>query len=104
MTLLVDMNPLLAHEVERAARRAGISPSQFIVKAVEDALRARGSYAQMLAIQAEEEARFQDSARQLPEDRPAGIPGPGMEQPYETEASRKSLLERLRRKHGVHGA
>lgn len=38
MTLSVRMNPLLEKELERAARRLGVTKTQFVVSAVERAL------------------------------------------------------------------
>jgi RHH-type rel operon transcriptional repressor/antitoxin RelB len=92
MTISVRMDPLLERELELVAKRRGVSKSQFVIEAVERALGRRNPYELMLALKAEEnrpEYQTQASAFQ------------GEEQPYETDASRAALIEKLKAKHGI---
>ncbi len=54
MAVSVRMNPLLEKELELAAKRRGITKSQFIIEAVERSLGRRDPYQLMVALQAEE--------------------------------------------------
>lgn len=91
MAVSVRMDPLLEKELDLAARRRGISKSQFIVEAVERALGRKNPYELMLKLQAEE-------ARKGAKLRKAFA---GVEQPYDTERSREQLLAELADKHRV---
>lgn len=92
MAVSVRMDPLLEKQLDAAARRRGITKSQFIVEAVEKALGRRDPYALMVKLIAEEEAG-------------AYGPTPPAEQsreiPYDTEKSKRTLKAKLRAKHGV---
>jgi RHH-type rel operon transcriptional repressor/antitoxin RelB len=94
------MDPLLEKELELAAQRRGVTKSQFIIDAVEKALGRRDSYALMQTIKAEEERRASGPTAD-PKDKKAAKAFAGHEQPYETAASRKQLVDHLKRKHGV---
>jgi hypothetical protein len=61
MAVSVRMDPLLEKELELAARRKGVTKSQFIVDAVERALGRKNPYELMLALKAEEERVFMRS-------------------------------------------
>lgn len=93
MTVSVRMDPLLEKQLDLAARRKGITKSQFIVEAVQRALGQHDPYALYLQAQAE-------GARDSPplQVRESFV---GEELPYETEASRQALIAKLRRKHGL---
>lgn len=54
MAVSVRMNPLLEKELELAAKRRGITKSQFIIEAVERSLGRKDPYQLMIALQAEE--------------------------------------------------
>ena len=91
MAVSVRMNPLLEKELDLAARRQGITKSQFVIDAVERALGRKNPYELMQNLKAEE-------AR--------GAYGPvapfaGVEQPYDTEKSREGLVAWLKDKHGA---
>ncbi len=91
MAVSVRMNPLLEKELDLAARRQGITKSQFVIDAVERALGRKNPYELMQTLKAEEER---------------GAYGPvgefaGAEQAYETERSRAQLVTRLKAKHGA---
>ena len=91
MAVSVRMNPLLEKELDLAARRQGITKSQFVIDAVERALGRKNPYELMQKLKAEE-------AR--------GAYGPltdfaGVEQAYETERSRAQLVARAKAKHGA---
>jgi hypothetical protein len=94
MAVSVRMDPLLEKELALAAQRQGITKSQFIVDAVQRALGRKNSYELMLKLKAEED-------RLAPGMRAAFA---GTERPYDTEGSRKQLLTKLRKKHGVSSA
>ncbi len=102
MAVSVRMDPLLERELELAAKRKGITKSQFIVEAVQRALGHRNPYALMQAIKAEEEARAYGPAASASE-RAAAQAFEGEELPYDTEASRAALVKRLQKKHGLDG-
>jgi len=57
MAVSVRMDPLLEKQLERAAKRQGITKSQFIIDAVERSLGRKNPYELMLALKAEEEQR-----------------------------------------------
>lgn len=95
MAVSVRMDPLLERELGAAAKRRGITKSQFIVEAVERALGRRNPYELMQRLLAEEKAGAYG---------PAPRRGSSRERPYETDAAKKTLRDRLRAKHGVGGA
>ena len=91
MAVSVRMNPLLEKELELAARRKGVTKSQFIVDAVERALGRKNAYELMLTLKAEEnKPEFQALAKAFE----------GEDQPYDTDASRAALIAKLKTKHG----
>ena len=91
MTLSVRMDPLLEKELELAARRKGVTKSQFIVDAVERALGRKNPYDLMMALKAEESR---------PEYQTLGKAFEGQELSYDTDASRAALVVKLKLKHG----
>lgn len=91
MAVSVRMDPLLEKELEQAARRKGVTKSQFIVDAVERALGRKNPYELMLALKAEEErAEYKGLAKAFK----------GEEIPYDTDASREAIVKKLKAKHG----
>lgn len=93
MAVSVRMDPLLERELDVAARRRGITKSQFIVEAVEKALGRRNPHELMQQLKANEDAQY-PGAREAFAD---------VERAYETAASRARLKARLRNKHGIGG-
>lgn len=91
MTISVRMDPLLEKELELAAKRQGLTKSQFVVDAVERALGRKNPYELMTAMKAEESRPEYQAVARAYQD---------WERPYDTDASREQLLERLRAKHG----
>ena len=91
MAVSVRMDPLLEKQLEQAAKRQGITKSQFIVDAVERALGRKNPYELMLALKAEE-------AR--PEYKAQAKAFARVEQAYETDASRAAIVKKLKAKHG----
>ena len=91
MTVSVRMDPLLERQLEQAAKRQGVTKSQFIIDAVERALGRKNPYELMVALKAEENR---------PEYAAVAKAFEGTEQPYETDASRDQLVARLQAKHG----
>ena len=92
MAVSVRMNPLMEKELELAAKRKGMTKSQFIIDAVERALGRKDPYALMMQLKGEE-------AR--PEYQALAKVFEGEELPYETEKSRAALIARLKAKHGL---
>jgi len=93
MAVSVRMDPLLEKELDLAAKRLGITKSQFVIDAVERALGRKDPHELLVAIRAEEERK----GFRL---RKAFTPGAP---PYDSEQSRASLVARLKTKHGVGG-
>lgn len=91
MAVSVRMDPLLEKQLELAARRQGITKSQFIVDAVERALGRKNPYELMEALKAEE---------QRPEYEALAKAFAGAEQPYDPDTSRTAVVRKLRAKHG----
>jgi len=94
MALSVRMDPLLERELELAARRQGVTKSQFIVAAVERALGRKDPYELMQQAKAQmvQEPRSEGWTKAFSQEH---------EQPYDTESSRAALIARLRAKHGL---
>ena len=87
MVMSVRMDPLLERELELAARRQGITKSQFVIGAVERALGRKNPYELLLALQAEEpKAEYKVKRKKAS---------------YDTEGSKAALLAKLKAKHGV---
>ena len=57
MAVSVRMDPLLEKQLEQAAKRQGVTKSQFIIDAVERALGRKNPYELMLTLKAEEEQK-----------------------------------------------
>jgi predicted DNA-binding protein len=91
MAVSVRMDPLLERELELAAKRKGITKSQFIIEAVERSLGRKNPYELMTALKAEESRPEYQAVTQAYQ---------GWEQPYDTDASRALLVQRLKAKHG----
>lgn len=100
MAVSVRMDPLLEKELELAAQRRGVTKSQFIIDAVEKALGRRDAFALMESLTAEEEARYY-GPNAKPADKKVAKAFAAHEQPYATVASRKQLVDHLKKKHGV---
>jgi len=91
MAVSVRMDPLLEKELELAARRKGVTKTQFIVDAVERALGRKNPYDLLLALKAEEaQPEYQAVAKAFA----------GSEQPYDADASRAAIVKKLKVKHG----
>jgi RHH-type rel operon transcriptional repressor/antitoxin RelB len=100
MAVSVRMDPLLEKQLEQAAKRQGVTKSQFIIDAVERALGRKNPYELMLALKAEEEQKAYGPLAN-PADASAALAFEGYEQPYDTERSRAQLLAKLQEKHGL---
>jgi predicted DNA-binding protein len=89
MTVSVRMNPLLENELEQAAKRQGVSKSQFVIDAVERALGRRNTYDLMMTLKAEEpRATYAVIADSL-----------SIEKPYSTESAKEIIHTKLKAKH-----
>lgn len=89
MTISVRMDPLLERELELAAKRQGVTKTQFVIDAVERALGRRNPYELMVALKAEEERADYRLTKAFE----------GAEQPYDTDASRDAIKSKLKAKH-----
>jgi predicted DNA-binding protein len=106
MAVSVRMNPLLEKELELAAKRRGITKSQFIIEAVERSLGRKDPYKLMVALQAEE-ARGVYAV--TPEKRPTrgatrGATGEFSYGVDGADAARAFIVRKLKAKHGGGGA
>lgn len=86
MAVSVRMNPLLEKELEQAARRLGVTKSQFIIDAVQRALGRNNPYELLLQVQREHEPHPADASDAAPADDAA-------------ESTGERLRQRLRRQH-----
>ncbi len=91
MAVSVRMDPLLERQLEQAAKRQGVTKSQFIVDAVERALGRKNPYELMMVLKAEEGG---------PQYQAQGSAFAQVEQPYDTVASRAAIVKKLKAKHG----
>ena len=98
MAVSVRMNPLLEKELELAAKRRGITKSQFIVEAVERSLGRKDPYKLMLALQAEEDSGVYGPVPGEPAPREFDYPVDG------ADAARAFIVRKLKAKHGGGGA
>lgn len=94
MAVSVRMNPLLEKELELAAKRRGVTKSQFIIDAVERALGRKNSFELMERLRAEERRAGASLGRAFT----------SREQPYETDSARAAIVAKLKAKHGVGSA
>lgn len=97
MAVSVRMDPLLERELELAAKRLGVTKSQFITDAVMRALGRKSPFELMQQAKAE---LAQDPDAQATASAFAAEPS----QPYDTERSRAALIAKLRNKHGLGAA
>lgn len=93
MTVSVRMDPMLERELALAAKRKGITKSQFVVDAVERALGRVNPYELMKALTAEEERAAYNANASMDIQ----------EAPYEPKAARAALVRKLKAKHGGGG-
>lgn len=100
MAVSVRMDPLLEKQLDAAAKRRGITKSQFIIEAVERALGRKDPYALMMKLIAEEEAGAYGPVATTPTAE--GAAGT-REVPYDTEKSKQAITDKLRAKHGLRG-
>ncbi len=90
MAVSVRMDPLLERQLEQAAKRQGVTKSQFIVDAVERALGRKNPYELMLSLKAEEERpQYKALAKAFAAE----------EQAYTTDTARKAIVRKLKAKH-----
>ena len=91
MAVSVRMDPVLEKQLEQAAKRQGVTKSQFIVDAVERALGRKNPYELMMTLKAEEgRPEYLDQARAFAR----------VEQTYDTVGSRAAIVKKLKDKHG----
>ncbi len=94
MAVSVRMNPLLEKELELAAKRRGITKSQFIIDAVERSLGRKNPHELMLALQAEETRGVYAVTpdKRTSDEFSYGING--------ADAARAFIVRKLKAKHG----
>jgi hypothetical protein len=90
MAVSVCKDPLLERQLEQAAKRQGVTKSQFIVAAVERALGHKNPCELMRALKAEEKA---------PEYQALTKAYAGEERAYTPAAARKTIVRKLQSKH-----
>lgn len=91
MAVSVRMDPLLEKQLEQAARRLGVTKSQFIIDAVERALGRHNPYELMVQLKAQESgAPYRAQAQAFA----------GEERPYDADRSRAAITKKLKAKHG----
>lgn len=94
MALSVRLDPLLEKEVELAAKRQGVTKTQFVIDALHLKLGKRNAYELMQTMIAEEERRYGKH-----------VPSPGdFEGPYSADKARTYIRKKLEKKHGLRGA
>ena len=98
MAVSVRMNPLLEKELELAAKRRGITKSQFIIEAVERSLGRKDPYQLMVTLQAEEARGVYAAARDGRASGEFSYPIDG------ADAARAAIVRKLKAKHGGGGA
>ena len=94
MAVSVRLDPLLEKDLELAAKRLGLTKSQFIVNALEKALERKNPYELLLKVEREMQA---DPHYARLDAAFAGEPQPA----YDTEQSRAALIAKLRTKYGL---
>jgi len=94
MAVSVRMNPLLEKELELAAKRRGITKSQFIIEAVERSLGRKNPYELMLALQAEEARGVYGAVPSKKASR---------EVSYDADSARAAIVRKLKAKHDSGG-
>lgn len=94
MAVSVRMSPLLERELDLAAKRQGVTKSQFIIAALEKALGRKDPYALLQRIEHEMAAEPGFTATEK-----VFAAEPSL--PYDTQASRAALIAKLRAKHGL---
>lgn len=94
MAVSVRMDPLMEKELELAAKRRGVTKSQFIIEAVERALGRKNPYELFLKVKAEMEGDPNAAALHAAYVREH-------EQQYDTDQSRAALIAKLKAKHGL---
>jgi RHH-type rel operon transcriptional repressor/antitoxin RelB len=86
VTISLRINDLLEKQISLAAKSQGITRTQFLINAAEMALGKRQPYALIQTLKAQE-AQASYEAKQ--------------ETPYDTEAAREAIVNKLKAKHGV---
>ena len=100
MAVSVRMDSLLEKELELAAQRRSVTESRFVIDAVEKALGRRDTYALMQSLVAEEKRRAHGPEANA-KDKKVAQALAKHEQSYEAVASRKQLVDHLKKKHGA---
>lgn len=91
MAVSVRMDPLLEKQLEQAAKRLGVTKSQFIIDAVERALGGHNPYELMLQLKAQESGDpYLAQAKAFADE----------QRPYDTDGSRAAIVKKLKAKHG----
>ena len=86
-------------ELELAAKRRGITKSQFVIDAVQRALGRKNPYELLLKLQIEE----QRGVCGTPDRDPSADRADQFNEPYEADKARDFIVRKLEKKHGVRG-
>ena len=100
MAVSVRMEPLLEKELELAAKRRGISKSQFIIEAVQRALGRPGPFTLLQQLKVEEQVKYY-GAEATPAAEEVAKRFDGYEQPYDSDTAREFIKRKLKSKHGL---
>ena len=94
MAISVRIDPILEKELELAAKRQGVTKSQFVIDAVQRALGRKNPYELLLQVQAEEARGVYGKAVEGAK---------GFKGPYDGDKARAFIVRKLEKKHGVRG-
>lgn len=86
VTVSLRIDDLLEKRISLAARAQGVTRTQFLINAAELALGERQPYSLMQALKAQQEQAPYEATP---------------EAPYDTDAARAALIDKLKAKHGV---
>lgn len=92
VTISLRVDALLEKQISLAAKSQGITRTQFLINAAEMALGKRQPHALLQTLKAQE--------AQASYDVTPGTPV-APEAPYDTEAARRAIINKLKAKHGV---
>jgi hypothetical protein len=95
VTISLRVDELLEKQISLAARSQGITRTQFLINAAEMALGNRQPYGLMQTLKAQEAQPSYDVTPGTP------VAPVVPDAPYDTEAARKAITDKLKAKHGV---
>lgn len=94
MAISVRIDPILEKALELAAKRQGVTKSQFVIDAVQRALGRKNPYELLLQVQAEEARGVYGKTAEGAE---------AFKGPHHADKARAFIVRKLEKKHGVRG-